>query len=57
MPEALTFRFTDTPYCALSEVTVEAIERSRGRPPSLLATQAQFQFSLGSQTRTRSSAH
>jgi hypothetical protein len=41
----------------LSEVTVEAIERSRGRPPSLLATQAQFQFSLGSQTRTRSSAH
>jgi alkylation response protein AidB-like acyl-CoA dehydrogenase len=32
---------------ALDEVTVQAIEKSRGRPPSLLATQAQFQFSLG----------
>jgi alkylation response protein AidB-like acyl-CoA dehydrogenase len=32
---------------ALDEVTVQAIEKSRGRPPSLLATQAPFQFSLG----------
>ena len=32
---------------ALDEVTVQAIEKSRGRPPSLLATQAQFQFALG----------
>jgi indole-3-acetate monooxygenase len=32
---------------ALDEVTMQAIEKSRGRPPSLLATQAQFQFSLG----------
>ena len=32
---------------ALDEVTVQAIEKSRGRPPSLLVTQAQFQFSLG----------
>lgn len=32
---------------ALDEVTVQAIEKSRGRPPSLLVTQPQFQFSLG----------
>jgi indole-3-acetate monooxygenase len=32
---------------ALDEVTVQAIQKSRGRPPSLLATQSQFQFSLG----------
>ena len=32
---------------ALDEVTVQAIEKSRGRPPSPLVTQAQFQFSLG----------
>ena len=32
---------------ALDEVTVQAIEKSRGLPPSLLVTQAQFQFSLG----------
>ena len=32
---------------ALDEVTVQAIEKSRGLPPSLLVAQAQFQFSLG----------
>jgi alkylation response protein AidB-like acyl-CoA dehydrogenase len=31
----------------LDEVTVQATEKSRGRPPSLLVTQPQFQFSLG----------
>lgn len=32
---------------ALDEVTAQAIEKSRGVPPSTLASQAQFQFALG----------
>ena len=42
---------------ALDEVTVQAIEKSRGLPPSLLVTQAQFQFSLGKAELELASAH